>query len=76
MVEPSKCDRYKGDFPKLSKTNSVAINGRVFYFKKSGSTSVYVFYDYKTKIKVLAMDGKEKGIEFLQDKDLGFLDGT
>ena len=43
-------NRYEGDFPKLSKSNSISFNGMLFYFKKIDGC--YVAFEYKTKIQI------------------------
>lgn len=43
-------DRYDGEFPKLSKVNSFASGGRIFYIKKV--ENIFVVYDYVTKLNI------------------------
>ena len=59
-------DRYEGDFPKLSKANSLALGKHIFYMKKIGS--VYVCWDYKSKIKIVSTDNKPRLIEWLHKR--------
>lgn len=60
-------DKFEGDFPKLSKSNSVVIGNSIIYFKKV--KGVYVAWDYKTKIKIVATDSKERLLTWLRYKE-------
>jgi len=51
-------DKFEGEFPKLSKVNSLAIRSHIIYFKKFQGS--FVAWDYKTKIKIVATDNKER----------------
>ena len=56
-------DKFEGDFPKLSKSNSLAVGSSIIYIKKIGKS--YIAWDYKTRIKVVATDSKERLIDYL-----------
>lgn len=45
-------------FPKLSKVNSLAVGGILFYVKKEGV--IYHCYDYKSKVLVTVSETKER----------------
>lgn len=64
-------DRYEDEFPKLSKSNSIALGSHIFYFKKV--RGVYVCWDYKTKIKIVSTDNKDRLIEWLKN-NIGEID--
>ena len=48
--------RYKPEITKITKANSVLVNGRIFYIVKKDEDGIasksYCVYDYETKIKV------------------------
>jgi hypothetical protein len=50
-------DKFEGEFPKLSESNSVVVGSRIIYFKKVDG--IYVCWDYRTKIKVAAVAMKD-----------------
>ena len=56
---------YEGDFPKLSKSNSISFNGMLFYFKKVDGC--YVAFEYKTNIQINHSFEKEVLIEWLSN---------
>ena len=56
-------DKYEGNFPKLSKSNSLVVDGLMFYIKKIGKS--YVAWEYKSRIKIVATDNKERLIDWL-----------
>lgn len=58
-------NRYEGDFPKLSKSNSISFNGMLFYFKKVDGCCVA--FEYKTKIQINHSFEKEVLIEWLSN---------
>ena len=60
-------DKFEGNFPKLSKSNSVVVGKNIIYFKKI--KSVYVCWDYKTKIKIIATNDKERLMSWLHSKE-------
>ena len=43
-------NRYEGDFPRMNKTSSIAVDGMLFYVKKIDK--VFVAYEFKSKIQV------------------------
>lgn len=57
-------EKFEGNFPKLSKSNSIAIGSSIVYIKKVGV--VYVAWDYKKKVKLVSTDSKERLIEYLE----------
>ena len=61
-------EKFEGNFPKLSKSNSVVVGNNIIYFKKV--KGVYVAWDYKTRIKIVATDSKERLLSWLQSKDI------
>ena len=56
-------DKYEGNFPKLSKSNSLVVDGLMFYMKKLNGS--YIAWEYKSKIKIVATDNKERLIDWL-----------
>ena len=56
-------DKYEGNFPKLSKSNSLVVDGLMFYMKKLDGS--YIAWEYKSKIKIVATDDKERLITWL-----------
>ena len=56
-------DKYEGNFPKLSKSNSLVVDGLMFYTKKLNGS--YIAWEYKSKIKIVATDNKERLIDWL-----------
>lgn len=45
-------------FPKLSKVNTLVVDGTIFYVKKEGV--IYHCYDYKSKVLVTVSETKER----------------
>ena len=59
-------DKFEGKFPRLSKSNSIAVDGHIFYVKKV--SVIYVAYDYESKFKVAVnANGKEDMFSWLHD---------
>ena len=56
-------DKYEGNFPKLSKSNSLVVDGLMFYMKKLNGSNIA--WEYKSKIKIVATDNKERLIDWL-----------
>ena len=56
-------DTFEGNFPKLSKVNSLALGSNIIYIKNIDGG--YVAIDYKTKIKIVATTSKERLINWL-----------
>lgn len=56
-------DKFKGDFPKLSKSNSLVVGPNIIYIKKMNGS--FIAFDYITKIKIVATDGKQRLIDWL-----------
>lgn len=63
-------DRYNGEFPKLSISNSFAVDGIVVYHKMEGKVRAY--YDYNTKIK-LGVSCEHNGVGLSHDEFVEFL---
>jgi len=55
---------YEGDFPRLSTKNSLAIDGLIFYLGSVGGG--YVAWEYKSKVKIVATNTKERLALWLQ----------
>lgn len=64
MKEALEVQRWEGDFPRLSKSNSFTLDGRKFYMKKIDG--IYVLFDVETRVKVLATTTKERAIEYIE----------
>lgn len=61
-------NKFEGDFPKLSKSNSLVLGEYIIYIKKIDTS--YVAFEYKTRLRVVATDSKERLIEYLiKNKD-------
>jgi len=58
-------DKYEGNFPQLSVVNSLVVDNLIFYIGKVGS--IYVAWEYKTKIKIVATDNKPRIQQWLKD---------
>lgn len=58
-------DKYEDSFPKLSKVNSLVADGVIFYFKSDNGS--FVAWEYKTKIKIVATNDKERLKKWLVD---------
>ena len=59
-------DRFEGDYPKLSKVNSFTCGGLLFYIKKHDGS--YIVWEYKTKIKIVATDKKDRALDYIHDR--------
>ena len=57
-------NRYEGDFPRMNKSSSIAVDGMLFYVKKIGK--VFVAYEYKSKIQVNESFDKDKLFVWLE----------
>ena len=73
-----KVVRFSNDIPKLTKANSVVIQGRVVWITKKderGTTSkVYLAYDFKTKIKLGVGLNKASLISYIEKQDFSIID--
>ena len=78
MIPLSKCFRYEPEIKRLTKANSIAVNGRVLYivkkFYNGDASRLYACYDYKTKIQLAFHEDKDMLIEFMKKQDLKVLD--
>lgn len=54
-------------FPSLSSVNSIVILGSLYYLKKVGN--IYSAWDYKSGLKVVSCQTKQKLISFLEKKN-------
>ena len=73
MLPISLVQTHSGEFPKLSKSNSIAIDGLLFYIKKVGN--IYVAYEYKTKLQIIPAVSKEKLIQWIENNIKRIKDG-
>ena len=56
--------RYEGDFPRMNKTNNIAVDGMLFYVKKI--EKVFVAYEFKSKIQVNESFDRDKLFDWLR----------
>ena len=56
--------RYEGDFPRMNKTSSIAVDGMLFYVKKIDK--VFVAYEFKSKIQVNESFDRDKLFVWLE----------
>ena len=57
-------NRYEGDFPRMNKTSSIAVDGMLFYVKKIDK--VFVAYEFKSKIQVNESFDRDKLFVWLE----------
>ena len=57
-------NRYDGDFPRMNKTSSIAVDGMLFYVKKIDK--VFVAYEFKSKIQVNESFDRDKLFVWLE----------
>jgi hypothetical protein len=66
-----KVARYEGDIPKLSVSNSLIVDGVIFYIAKKDYdgkvVNLFVAYDYKSKAMLIALPNKEQLILWLKN---------
>lgn len=57
-------NRYEGDFPRINKNNSIAVDGMLFYVKKIGN--LFVAYEFKSKIRIKGNFDKDMLFDWLR----------
>ena len=57
-------NRYEGDFPRMNKNNSIAVDGMLFYVKKIDK--LFVAYEFKSKIQVNESFDRDKLFYWLE----------
>ena len=57
-------NRYEGDFPRMNKGSSIAVDGMLFYVKKIDK--LFVAYEFKSKIQVNESFDKDKLFDWLR----------
>jgi hypothetical protein len=66
-----KVARYEGDIPKLSVSNSLVVDGVIFYIAKKNYdgkvVNLFVAYDYKSKAMLIALPDKEQLVLWLKN---------
>ena len=71
------CYKYEPEIKKVTKSNSIVIDGRVVYIVKKEHTGkvsrMFIAYDKETKIQLMAMHDKDELIQFLLEQDMSVL---
>ena len=57
-------NRYEGDFPRMNKSSSIAVDGMLFYIKKIDK--LFVAYEFKSKIQVNESFDRDKLFVWLE----------
>ena len=57
-------NRYEGDFPRMNKNSSIAVDGMLFYIKKIDK--LFVAYEFKSKIQVNESFDRDKLLIWLE----------
>ena len=57
-------NRYEGDFPRMNKSSSIAVDGMLFYVKKIDK--VFVAYEFNSKIQVNESFDRDKLFVWLE----------
>ena len=57
-------NRYEGDFPRMNKSSSIAVDGMLFYVKKIDK--LFVAYEFKSKIQVNESFDRDKLFDWLR----------
>ena len=57
-------NRYEGDFPRMNKSSSIAVDGMLFYVKKIDK--LFVAYEFKSKIQVNESFDRDKLFVWLE----------
>jgi hypothetical protein len=74
MLDTEKCFKYEPEIKRVTKANSLMVDGRVVYIVKKDHTGksicLYVAYDKETKIQLGYNEDKQALINYLLDKDL------
>lgn len=77
MRKLEDCNKYEPEIKRLTKSNSVVIDGRVVYIVKKdfrGKTlRMFVAYDNDSKVQLYAHHDKDTLIQFLLNKDMSVL---
>ncbi|MCI4437173.1 MAG: hypothetical protein JHC33_10250 [Ignisphaera sp.] len=51
------------EFPKLTASNSIAVGGMIFYYKKD--SIIYGVWEYKTGLKIASFISKDKANQWI-----------
>ena len=77
MLDTKVCFKYQPEIKKLTNANSTMVDSRIVYIVKKDYTgktsSMYIAYDYKTRIQLAFHKNKDELIEYLKDKKLDVL---